>query len=238
LKNFRPPGKPIVDDGGAAPVVPSSPAEVQAKLVKWFPDLKPEIIKPLLIFHHEIVQLTKSANIVAPSSVPNLEAIFIADSILASRLIIPKVQGTAELHEFGGGTGCPGLVFAALESKLSIVVVERDNKKAEFIKRAAAAMGLKNVRCLGAGVDDLPGGSVRYAVSRGAGPLQNLLLGCRKLMPRGSTFFHMKSDSWATELAAIPSQIFSHWSPSLAGKYRIPDINSEMFVVQTEKISE
>jgi 16S rRNA (guanine527-N7)-methyltransferase len=238
LKNFKPPGKPNVDDGGSAPVVPSTASEVEAKLRKWFPELKVQVIKSLVSYHQELVQLTKSVNVVAASSIPQLEAIFIADSILASRFIIPKLGSPAEIYEFGSGTGCPGLVFAALEPSLSVVIVERESRKAEFIIRAAAAMGLKNVRVIGSKAEDPAPGSVRFAVAREAGPLQNVLLGSRKLMPKGAQFFHIKGDSWATELAAIPSQLFSHWSPSVAGKYRVPDINSEMFVVLTEKTSE
>jgi 16S rRNA (guanine527-N7)-methyltransferase len=64
------------------------------------------------------------------------------------------------------------------------------------------------------------------------------MLAVRKPVAKGGRFFHIKSDAWATELSSVPSQLFSFWTPSLLGQYRIPETSVDMAVVLTEKIAE
>jgi len=79
---------------------------------------------------------------------------------------------------------------------------------------------------------------VKNVIARGFAPFSKALILCRKQFAKGGRFFHMKSDGWATELAAMPSQVFSHWTPSLLGNYRLPEVKIEMYVVLTEKTGE
>ena len=48
----------------------------------------------------------------------------------------------------------------------------------------------------------------------------------------------MKGDGFANELANVPSQIFSCWSPSLIGQYRLPETSTSLAVIMTEKIAD
>lgn len=209
-----------------------------AKFNVWFPDLSAASIDRLFIYYFELLRFNKTINLISLSTVKNAESVHVADAVFASRLILPAMNGEGPLFDFGSGNGCPGLVFAALNPLRPVVLVDRDSRKLEFCKHAASAMGLKHLTVLESSVEELESQSVKFAVARGFAPFSRSLLLCRKQFIKDGRFFHMKSDGWANELAQMPSQVFSHWTPSLLGQYRLPEIMSEMFVVITDKISE
>lgn len=214
------------------------PAEVKARLAKWFPELSSPQIDALVTYQTELLKFNKTINLISPNTVKNAESVHIADSVLASRLIVPALVKGQPVFDFGSGNGCPGLILGLLYPTLSVTLVDRDQRKLEFCKHAAAQMGVKNVTALVKGIEDLESGSVRNVVARGFAPFARALLICRKQVAKGGRFFHMKSDGWANELAQMPSQLFTHWAPSLLGQYRLPDTSTDMFVVQTEKMSD
>jgi 16S rRNA (guanine527-N7)-methyltransferase len=170
--------------------------------------------------------------------VKNAEAVHFADSIAACRLISKAVVVGQPVFDLSGGTGFPGLAFAILFPKHKVVILDRDTKKFEFPKHVTSVLGLSNVSFEAKSLDDLAPGSVWNLVSRSNAPLMKAMLGARKVVAQGGRFFHVKSDSWATELSSVPSQLFSFWSPSLIGQYRVPDTSLDFSVVQTEKIAE
>ena len=225
--------KPVPEPEG-----PFDIAAVEGRYRKWFPDLTEPLIQGLIRYQTELVRFNKTVNLVSPVTAKTAESIHFADSIKASRLIERALVPNEPVYDFGSGNGFPGLVFAALYPNRKVILVDRDQRKLEFCKHVGAALELKNVSILMKGVEELPDGSVKNVMSRGFAPLQKALLIARKPVGKGGRFFHLKGDGWANELAALPSQLFSHWTPSLLGQYRIPETTHDMAVVQTEKIAD
>jgi 16S rRNA (guanine527-N7)-methyltransferase len=211
------------------------PAVVGERLKKWLPDLSPAVIHGLLTYQGELVKANKTIPLIPSNSLKNIESVHVADSVLGSRLIEASMIKGAPLYDLGSGNGSPGLIFALLYPTQSVIIVDRDNRKLEFCKQTAMQMELKNVTVLAKGVEEVPTGSVKNGVARGFAPFARTLLLCRKQVSRGGKLFHMKGDGWANELAQMPSQLFSHWAPSLLGQYRLPDSQVDMYVVLTEK---
>lgn len=208
----------------------------KTRLKTWFPDLTDSQVASLVIYLTELNKFNRSLNLVSASTLKNAEAILIADGIHAARHIFPSLIEGQPLYDFGSGNGCPALIFAALLPQKKVVLVDRDQKKLEFCKQTAQAMGLANIEFLLKGVEELPAASIVNVVARGSAPLAKILIKYRHQLPKGGKFFHMKGDGWANELASLPSQVFSHWTPSVMGKYFLPESSVEMFVVLTEKI--
>lgn len=208
------------------------------KLKKWFPDLTDEQVDRLVVYLRELTRFNKTLNLVSPLTLKNAESVHVADCIYAAQYVRPQLNPSEPLYDFGSGNGCPGIIIAAVCPELKVILIDRDQRKMEFCKHVIHAMGLSNVEVQVKSVEDLPSGSIKQAVARGFAPLSKALIKYRTKFPKGGKFFHMKGDGWANELAGLPSQIFSHWTPSLIGKYKVPENAIEMFVVLTEKIAD
>ena len=66
----------------------------------------------------------------------------IADALTG--LEVEQLRAAGTIADLGAGAGIPGLVLAAVLPRTRVVLVESIGKKAAFIDRAAAAMGLDN----------------------------------------------------------------------------------------------
>lgn len=212
--------------------------DLRALFLKTLPGLTDNAASQLETYYHELVRFNKAVNLVSPATIGNAENVHFIDSAMASYLIAKSMIPKAPLYDVGSGNGFPGAVFAILYPQSQVVLVERDKRKAEFLKHIASALSLKNLSVEAVAVEDLRDGSVQNMVSRGFAPLHRALLVCRRQVKSGGRYFHLKGDAWANELAQVPSQLFSFWSPSLLGQYKIPGTNAELAVVVTEKIAD
>ena len=220
--------------GAKAEPTPAS----QSRLRTWFPELSDDTQSKFEIYHEELLKFGKAINLISVSTQSRAEAVHFGDSILAAKLIFPILVPQKEIYDFGSGNGFPGLVMSAMYPQLKFILVERDGRKAEFLKHASSKMNLLNVQTLIKTVEDLPDSSCHNVVTRGFAALHKCMLMARKPMAKGGKLFHMKGDSFTSELASVPSQLFSHWNASLLGNYTLPETNSVETVVLTEKLTD
>lgn len=208
---------------------------VQWRIETWFPDLTADNFKKLKQFHEELLKFNKTVNLISVKTIPHADAIHFADSILASRLINSS-NTINEIYDFGSGNGFPAIVYSILYPNTKVHMVELDQRKAEFMKHMISVLGLKNSDVMIRAIESLPEGSIQFAMARGYASITKALLATRKLFPKGGRFFHLKSEEWATEIAQIPTQLCTFWTPSLAGEYRLPIGEIKFAVVKTDKI--
>lgn len=227
--NPKPKPDPKANLGEATPV--------QWRIETWFPDLDAEVKKKLKAFHDELLKANKTINLISVKTIPQADAIHFADSIIACRLI-QNSNAVDEIYDFASGNGFPGIVYAILFPKTKVHLVELDTKKAEFLKNCIQALGLKNADVQIRAVEALPEKSIKFAMSRGYASIAKALLTTRKLFPKGGKYFHLKSEEWASEVAQIPTQLCTFWTPSLAGDYKLPVGEIKFAVVKTDKIND
>lgn len=234
----KPPGSNPKDTDDQSVEAVFTPEISEARYAKWFPDLSPEVRGKILRYHAELIKFNRTVNLIPPASAKTADAAHFADAITACLEVRKNLVDGAPLYDFGSGNGIPGLVFGILYPEIKVILVDRDQKKLEFCKHVASVLGLTNVSIQLASVEDLPENSVVNAISRGFAPLSKAMLVTRKAIKKGGRFFHLKGDGWANELAQVPSQLFSFWSPSLLSQYRIPESNADMGLLLTEKIAD
>jgi 16S rRNA (guanine527-N7)-methyltransferase len=68
--------------------------------------------------------------------------VHVADSLAG--LEVPEVRAASLIADLGAGAGLPGLVLAAALPSSRVALVESTGRKCEFLRSAAAAMGLTN----------------------------------------------------------------------------------------------
>lgn len=209
---------------------------MQWRIPTWFSDIPEPSLGLLQSYNNKLVQVNKVLGLIPLTTVASGDLIHISDAISASRLIASQ-PGVAEIFDFGSGGGLPGAVFAILFPKIRVKLVEIDKRKAEFLSSVVAELKLSNVDVINANVADLGPGSVKFAMARGFAPITKSLLLTRNIFSKEGCFFHIKGDEWPREIAEIPSQLCSHWAPSLVGEYKLPMGTNKFAIVGTKKIS-
>jgi len=83
--------------------------------------------------------------------------VHVADSLVA--LDLAAVRAAGRLADLGAGAGFPGLVLAVALPATEVVLVESVQRKAAFIRGAAAELDLGNVRVEAVRAEDPAGGA-------------------------------------------------------------------------------
>ncbi len=224
--------RPVRDTG------PAKPAEVQAphwRLQKWFPDLDEATLNKLRQFHTALLNTNKSMTLIPARSIIDSDAEHFADSIIGGRIVLSSTKAK-EIFFIGSGNGFPAIVMAVLDPTRKIVLVEKEERRVDFLKMIINLLQLKNVSIFSGRFDELKEGSVEAAVSRDFANLSKTILLARKPCALGADFFHFKGESWITEVADIPSQICAYWNPKLIKEYSLPIPHDPLAIVVTKKI--
>lgn len=118
----------------------------------------------------------------------------IADALTG--LEIEQLRDARTIADLGAGAGIPGLVLAAVLQGARVVLVESVGKKAAFIDRAAAAMGLDNAEVVTARAEawEQGIGSCDAVTARALAPLPILVEYAAPLLRLGGALVAWKGD--------------------------------------------
>jgi len=149
-----------------------------------------ETLERLEAYVETLAAWTRRINLVAPGSLPEVWRRHVADSAQLAALAPADAETWADL---GSGAGLPGLVIAAMRPGLAMTLVESDQRKAAFLRTAAAAMGLAPT-VLAQRIEAAPPLAADVISARALAPLPKLIpLACRHahagtvcLFPKGA----------------------------------------------------
>jgi 16S rRNA (guanine527-N7)-methyltransferase len=115
--------------------------------------------------------------------------VHVVDSLTG--LEVPELREAGRIVDVGAGAGFPGLALAVALPSAAIDLVESVGRKCEFMRRAAEAAGIANVRILNARSEDLAAADGREAydavTARAVGRLSTLAeLASPLLKPNGA----------------------------------------------------
>ncbi|MEM7072833.1 MAG: 16S rRNA (guanine(527)-N(7))-methyltransferase RsmG [Pseudomonadota bacterium] len=103
------------------------------------------------------------------------------------------------IFDLGSGAGFPGLILAALIPDRPVCLVERDQRKAAFLRHAARVMQL-DVQIAECDLASLDSGAITLAVARALAPLPVLLERLEPIMARDGVLLAQKGRNWQKEL--------------------------------------
>lgn len=220
---------------GTTPSSPETPNNW--RINEWFPHLTPLAHKQLRIYFDELIKFNKVVNLISSKTIANADTIHFADSVLASQIVNKKVNKNNNLYDIGSGNGFPGLVYSILNPEQKMVLVDTDERKCEFLKHVATTLGNGNVDVQNKNIESFAADSIEQAICRGFAPLPRILLSMRKIVKDGGQIFHLKAEEWGMEVSQIPIQLCSSWQPLLEGEYKLPVVDTKLYVIRTEKLS-
>lgn len=206
-------------------------------LKDMMPDISSELEQKFLDFFELISKFNSKINLVAQSTISRAGVKHFADSYLGLRTFMDVLEGDDPVFDFGSGNGFPGLIAAMMLPTKKIILVERDQRKAEFLKIASNQMNLKNVEVYAGPVNNLSDKSCQYIISRAMAPLPKFLLETRRVVKPNGKVFLFKGDTWTTEFGSCPPQIFDYWDVEVQGSYELPIDGATRFTVRCTRLS-
>lgn len=112
-------------------------------------------------------------NLISAATIPHVWQRHFADSAQLLRLVPRETSG--QWMDLGAGAGFPGLVIALLEPDRPVALVESRTRRIEWLVRASAALGLKNVEVVGERLEAVAKRSVAIISARAFAPLEKTL---------------------------------------------------------------
>lgn len=210
---------------------------VNWRLNLWFKNLSDEQLNAFKMYHSELIRFNQHINLISPTTEKNADIIHFSDSLIAISLMFQDGFGD-RIYDIGSGNGMPGLILGILDKKRTVICIDKDARKIEFIKYISTSLKLKNIEAIQTKIEELKGEKIEYAVSRAFASVSKSLLITRKIFKSKGVFYQMKANTWINELSEIPSQLCSHWAPRLLGEYKLPITKVERSVIKSIKLTD
>lgn len=120
----------------------------------------------------------RKVDLVSPAPPETLWRAHVLDSLLLLSMAAPPVR--SRIADVGSGGGLPGLVWACVREDLQVVLVEPRRKRAAFLERAVADLGVRNAEVASLRVEQLAEdptyrGTFDVAVARAVAPPEEVL---------------------------------------------------------------
>lgn len=130
---------------------------------------------------------------------------FFSKHILDSALpfaVVPELAGLRpSLHvaDLGSGAGFPGLVLARLHPGWKVALIERTLKKAAYLERACAALGLRNASVVARDAREARIARRDLVVARAVGRLADVTRAAAGLLAKSGLLVHYKGGALSGE---------------------------------------
>jgi 16S rRNA (guanine527-N7)-methyltransferase len=171
----------------------------------WIGTVPHETMERLRTYASLLLKWNAAINLVGKTTERDLWQRHIWDSYQ----LVPLVpHETLSIADLGSGGGLPGIVLAcALPPHCHVTMIERDVRKASFLREAVRSLGLSNASVINGDVTEL---SQRFGLitSRALASLDLLFSFAHPLREEGATCLFPKGEQYATEIA----QARANWS--------------------------
>ena len=194
------------------------------------------LIEPMERFFELLEKYNSKLNLVSKASLPKSAAKHFTDSYLGLKALESELNKESPIFDFGSGNGFPGIIAAMMFPDQNLILVEKDQRKSEFLKIATDHLELKNIEIHSGNVSELADGSCFQTISRAMAPLPKFLLEARQTTPPGGKAFLFKGDYWATEFGVIPAQVFEYWDVELMADYVLPADEGKRYIIRCSRI--
>ncbi len=171
-------------------------ANVPRGTIEKLADNPEDLIAKLEIYEREIERWNPKINLISPQTMPDIWQRHFVDSLQLKKFV---PRGTKTAMDIGSGGGFPALVLAAACPDISWTLVESDQRKGVFLRKASRAMKLK-VNVVSERIEKVKIPSPHIITARALADLNKLLEWVELFAQENTTLIFPKGKSWESEL--------------------------------------
>ncbi len=201
---------------------------------EWFPWLDSSKLAKITQFREILLKFNDSINLISPNTIKSVDNVHFADSILAATFVLERL-GSEPVYDLGSGNGFPGLVMGIINPDRKIILLDRDQKKIEFLKYAVGEIKLNNVSCVVRNLGQDRDLVLNQTVSRAMAPMGRFLKTIKDHCGENNKCYLMKTPKWESELATDYSHLEKMWTWKVAHEYSLPADDQKRVVLELTK---
>jgi len=150
----------------------------------------------------ELERWNRRVNLTAIRDRQEMISVHLADSLS----VLPLLEGRRVL-DVGTGPGFPGLPLAIAQPERRFTLLDSNNKKVQFVRHAAALLGLDNVDAVRARSENYaPGEGFDSVIARALATVPRLLQLAGAHVGENGVFIALKGSGYADELDDLPDE--------------------------------
>jgi 16S rRNA (guanine527-N7)-methyltransferase len=184
-------------------------------------------VEQLLDFVALLDRWNRTYNLTAVRSPADMLNQHVVDCLAAVPALRRTSPGPKRVLDVGSGGGLPGVVWAVVDRELDLTCVDTVGKKAAFLRQAALALRLQNLRVEHARVEQLEAPPFDIIASRAFASLADFVSLTRTLSTPGGIWLAMKGKLPLEEIAALPSGFQAFHVERLT----VPGLNAERCLI-------
>lgn len=147
--------------------------------------------------------------------------------ILDSLVVLPYINGT-RIIDVGSGAGLPGIPLAVVKPQWSVTLLDKQAKKARFMRQAAAELGLDGVQVVHQRAEAYrPRELFDTVITRAYASLRQMVETCGHLCAPAGRLLAMKGREAGGELRELPDGY--RWERTIA--LGVPGLNAARHLV-------
>jgi len=193
----------------AAPLQPLAPPDfgptLAAAAAALGLDLSADQSRRLLDYVALLQRWNRTYNLTAIRDPGEMLSQHVVDCLAAVPALRRTSPGPKRVLDVGSGGGLPGLVWAVVEPHPDVTCVDSVGKKVAFIRQAALALRLDNLRAEHSRVEQLQAPAFDLVTSRAFASLADFVGLTRAHANPGGIWLAMKGKLPLDEIAALPS---------------------------------
>lgn len=209
---------------------PAARARLEEALRPLDPDLA--TLPALLEYGRLILAGNTVASLTGAKNWTDLIEAHFEDCLRAAALV---PDSSRLIVDWGAGAGFPGLVWAIARPRWTVFLIERNVKKAGFLREVCRHLNLPNARVHPLQLSEvLPGLYPRpdTLVARAVEPLPALLGRLEGGAPPRQPLLWMAGPGWQADFDALPAERRALWSAQVLGRYALAPGRGERMLVQ------
>jgi len=125
----------------------------------------------------------------------------------SAQLLVHVPRETGVWLDLGTGAGFPGLVIAALRPETPVILVESRRRRADWLMRVIADLGLSHARIEAQRLEKVETIQANVISARAFAPLDKLVRLSGRFSTRDTTWLLPKGRSARQEVAALPAKV-------------------------------
>lgn len=202
---------------------PDAGALTPAGLAELVP-VSRETLDRLRAYLDLLVRWQETINLVAASTLIDPWRRHVLDS---AQLMAFWPEGARVLVDLGSGAGFPGLVLAIMGAP-EVHLIERDRRKAAFLREAARATGCPSVTVHACGIGVVPAFKTDVITARALSPLPDLLAHAARFATPGTVCLFLKGRRVEAEL----TDARRGWMMELSQRPSLSDAEGRILIIR------